>query len=131
MLTISQTAKLLKIDKKTLMRWDKDGKFTAKREKVSKTRCYDEKEVYNHALWFEIRRKHKAHLRVLQDVRKEADKFIRTFPLNPLEDNKPFRLTDMKRAYETLDKWEEDDIVISKEYNKLAIGFTPKIDPEY
>jgi len=131
MLTISQTAKLLGVDKKTLMRWDKEGKFSAKREKVSNTRYYDDEDVYNHALWFEIRRKHKAHLRLLHDVRKEVDRFIRTSPLNPMENPKSFRLVDMKKAYEALHKWEEEDLAISEEYNKLPRGFTPKLNPEY
>ena len=131
MLTISQTAELLKVDKKTLMRWDKEGKFPAKREEVSNIRYYDDEDVHNHALWFEIRRKHKAHLRLLHDVRKEADKFIRISPLNPLENPKPFSLADMKKAYEALHKWEEEDIAISDEYKKLPVGFTPKLDPEY
>jgi len=131
MLAIAQTAELLGVDKKTLMRWDKEGKFPAKREKLSNIRYYDDEDVSNHALWFEIRRKHKAHLRLLHDVRKETDKFIRTSPLNPMENPKTFRLADMKKAYEALHNWEEEDETISNAYSKLPVGFTPKLDPEY
>lgn len=131
MLTISQTAKLLDVDKKTLMRWDTEGQFPAKREKISNIRYYNDEDIHNHVLWFEIRRKHKAHLKLLHDVRKEVDRFIRTSPLNPMENPKLFLLADIKKAYEALHKWEAEDRAISHEYSKLPEGFTPKIDPEY
>lgn len=127
---ISQAAKLLRVNIRTLMRWDNQGKFIANREPLSKIRFYDEKDITNHVIWFEIRRKHKTHLRKLKVIRDEVDKFISTQPLEFGENPKFHKYEDMKKAYDSLHVWEKEEKEIVSEYSKLPNGFKAKIDPE-
>ncbi len=128
MLTISQASKELKVNKKTLIRWDASGKFTAQRESAG-NRVYDELDIQNHAQWFELRRKHRAHNRLLTAIRKEADRFTATQPLG-METPKFHKFEEMKRAYEALRKWEAENKEILKEYSKLPPSFKAKVDPD-
>lgn len=128
MLSISQAAKILGVNKKTLMRWDREGKFPAQRE--AGARVYEEQDIYNHAQWFNLRRKHRAHNRLLTTIRSEVDKYLTTQPLGPMENPKFHKYEDMKKAYGALRKWEEEDKKILEEYSRLPRGFTAKVDPD-
>jgi len=130
MLTISKAAKILGVSKKTLLRWDASGKFLAQREPNSGNRYYDEQDIKNHAAWFTLRKKHRAHNRKLTAIRKEADKFLAISPLNPFEKPNFFDGKKMKAAYDSLNKWEDEDKEIMKEYGNLPLHFRPKIDLE-
>lgn len=128
---ISQAAKLLGVSTRTMMRWDKDGKFPADhKEKLSGIRFYDLDDINNHVFWFNLRRKHKDNLRKLGVIRAEVDKYISTQPLQAGENPKFHKYEDMKRAYDALHKWEEEHREILKEYAKLPSGFKAKVDPE-
>ena len=127
MYPIAKAASLLGINKKTLIRWDAEGKFPATRDK-SGARWYDEVEIANHAMWFKLRRKHRAHNRLLTAIRSECDKYLVTQPLGPMENPKFHKLEDMKKAYDDLHKWEEENRKIIKEYSKLPEGFHAKLD---
>lgn len=129
MLTIAQAAKQLKVNKKTLMRWDASGKFPAKRDSAG-NRTYHEIDIENHAQWFALRRKHRVHNRKLTAIRKEADKYLATQPLGPMENPKFHKYEDMKKAYDALHKWEKEDKKILEEYSKLPEGFKAKLDPD-
>lgn len=128
MLTISQASKKLKVNKKTLIRWDASGKFSAERDSVG-NRVYDELDIENHAQWFMLRRKHRAHNRLLTAIRKEADRFTATQPLG-METPKFHKFEEMKKAYEALRSWELENRRILKEYSKLPHGFKAKVDPD-
>lgn len=128
MLTISQAAEKLQVNKKTLIRWDTSGKFPAQRDS-SGNRVYDEQDILNHAQWFRLRRKHRAHNRQLTAIRKEADRFTATQPLG-METPKFHKLEEMKRAYDALNKWEAKSKEITEEYSKLPRDFEAKVDPD-
>ena len=89
------------------MRWDEDGKFPAHKEPISNMRYYSEEEIIAHALWFEIRRKHKKLLNELDGIRAEVDKYIVTQPLDSGEKPKFHKLEDMKKAFDDLRNWKE------------------------
>ena len=112
------------------MRWDNEGKFLAHREQLSKIRFYDEADILNHANWFELRRKHKLHLKKLDSIRKEVDKFVVTQPLEFGASPKFHKLEDMKKAYDALSDWEKEERKITGEYGNLPSGFKAKVDPE-
>lgn len=128
MLTISQAAEKLTVSKKTLMRWDALGKFPAQRN-ASGHRIYEEQNILNHAHWFKLRRKHKAHNRKLTAIRKEADRFTATQPLG-METPKFHKFEEMKKAYDALHEWESKSREITSEYSKLPRGFKAKLDPD-
>lgn len=127
---ISQAAKILEVSTRTMLRWDKEGKFPAHKEPVSLMRFYDEVDIINHSIWFKLRRKHKAHLRKLGAIREEVNKHVRTQPLEigykPVFHN----IEDMKKAYDALNNWNKVHKAIIEEYAKLPRGFKAKIDPE-
>jgi DNA-binding transcriptional MerR regulator len=127
-LTIAQAAKKLKVNKKTLMRWDALGKYPAQRDKAG-NRIYDEQDILNHAQWFEIRRKHKAHNRQLTAIRREADRFTATQPLG-METPGFHKLEEMKKAYYELHKWESENKKILERYSELPPNFKAKVDPD-
>lgn len=127
-ISIAEAAKKLKISKKTLIRWDESGRFPAIRTSAGEARFYDEEDIKNHALWFEIRRKHKAHNRTLTAIRKEADRFSSTVPLDPGVRVKLHKFEEMKNAYDALRDWEKISREILAEYSKLPVGFKPKVD---
>lgn len=128
MLTIAQASEILGVNKKTLMRWDASGKFPSKREGI--IRYYDEKDIQQHAQWFKLRRKHKEHNRKLGAIRKEVDRFTATQPLGPFDNPHFHKYEDMKRAYDALRAWEQEDKKILEEYSQLPSGFKAKVDPE-
>lgn len=127
---ISQAAKLLDINPRTLMRWDEEGKFPAHKEPLSKMRFYNESEIISHVFWFKLRRKHKAHLKKLDVIRTEVDKYISTQPLQIGENPKFHKLEDMKKAFDAMNKWKNEHNEILKEYSQLPPGFKAKVDPE-
>jgi DNA-binding transcriptional MerR regulator len=129
MLSISQAAQILGVNKKTLMRWDAEGKFPAQRDDTG-ARVYDETEVTHHAQWFKLRRKHRAHNRKLTDIRKEVDKHTATQPLDAPQPPRFHKLEDMKKAFDALHVWEEEHKEILKEYENLPDGFKAKVDPD-
>jgi len=129
-LRISQVAKILKVNTRTLMRWDNEGKFVAHKEPLSKIRFYDEIDILNHEVWFELRRKHKAHLKNLDSIKKEVDRFVVTQPLEFGANPMFHKLEDMKKAYDALRDWEKEERKITSEYGKLPSGFKAKVDPE-
>lgn len=127
---LSQAAKLLEVNPRTLIRWDEEGKFPANKEPISKMRYYDESDIISHVFWFKLRRKHKSHNKKLDDIRKEVNKYIITQPLDPGQNPKFHKLEDMKRAFDKLNKWEEEHLRILKEYSNIPRGFKAKVDPE-
>ncbi len=129
MFTIAQASKKLKVNKKTLIRWDASGKFPAVRD-LSGNRTYDEIDILNHAKWFAVRRKHRAHNRELTAIRKECDKYLATQPLGLTENPRFHKYEDMKKAYGALRKWERDNREILKEYSNLPSHFKAKLDPD-
>lgn len=129
-LSISQVAKMLSVNKKTLMRWDASGKFPAMRESLTGARYYDETDIKNHVLWFDVRRKHKAHLRKLGPIREAISKFINTTPLDPAHPAPVFDGKEMKKAFDSERAWISKEREIEKGYGKLPGGFSPKVDPE-
>jgi len=128
MLTIAQAAEKLGVNKKTLIRWGASGKFSAERD-FAGNRVYDERDIANHAQWFTLRRKHRTHNRQLTAIRKEADRFTATQPLG-METPKFHKYDEMKKAYDALRKWENEDKEILKEYSELPRGFKAKVDPD-
>lgn len=129
-ISIAEAAKILKVSKKTLIRWDESGRYPAIRTSAGKARFYDEEDIKNHALWFEIRRKDKAHNRTLTAIRKEADRFSATVPLQLGVRTKPHKYEEMKKAYDALGNWEKVNREIHAEYSKLPEGFKHKVDIE-
>lgn len=127
-ISISQTAKLLNVSTRTLMRWDKEGKFPAMREQVSNNRYYDLGDVQDHAKWFELRREHRLHLDKLDAIRKEANKFAATQPLQSIRIPKFHKLEDMKKAYDNLHEWEQEHRRILAKYANIRPGFKAKLD---
>ncbi|OGM26852.1 hypothetical protein A2627_05555 [Candidatus Woesebacteria bacterium RIFCSPHIGHO2_01_FULL_39_28] len=130
-ITIAEAAKILGVNKKTLMRWDALGKFPSEREALSGIRYYDKADVLNHAVWFKLRKKHKENLRELDVIRKEVDKYIVTQPLGPFDKPHFHKLEDMAKAFDNLHKWEREHKKILEEYSTLPLGFHAKVDPDF
>lgn len=127
-LTTSQAAKVIGVNKRTLMRWDKSGLLKAKRELVSNIRIYDEEVVEKVRQWFQLRNKHKAHLRKLGPIRSKIDKYIVTQPLSWLEQPKIVSLDEAKKAFNELHNWENQLEKIYKEYAEFTEDYYGKLE---
>ena len=127
---ISQAAELLEVSSRTLMRWDKEGKFPAHKEPLSKMRFYNKLDITNHAFWFKLRRRHKKHLKKLDEIRNEVDKYISTQPLDTGSNPKFHKYEDMKKAFDDLRDWKEKHKLILEDYYQLTPRFKAKVDPE-
>lgn len=106
-ISISQASQILNVSIKTLQRWDEDNTFPALREEVSNNRIYDEEIVREFKAWREARANEKDHLKRLDPIRQNIEKFIVTQPLNPGESPKVFDGKEMSAAYKDLDEWND------------------------
>lgn len=120
MLTVSQAAKILGVNKKTLMRWDDDGWLKAKRDPLNNARLYDEAVIRKIARWYDLRRRHREHLAKLSPIRKNVDRFLPTTPLDAVTPPKLHNGEEMKLAYSELHKWEEEMKKIYEEYGEFT-----------
>lgn len=126
-ININEASKILGVSKKTLIRFDEEGRFPAQRS-TNGYRIYDKTDIENHALWFALRRKHKEHNRKLKTIKDEVDKYISTQPLGPFQKKGFHKLEGMKAAFERLHQWEEEHKEILKEYEKIPEGFKARTD---
>lgn len=130
-ITIGEAAKILNVNKKTLMRWDEVGVFPAEREPVSKIRIYDRAIVEKTARWFDLRKRHKEHLRKLGLIQKNIDKFIPTKPLSAGGNPRGLSVQEtkeMKEAFDTRRKWFKEEEEFDKEYVEFTEGFYGKLE---
>jgi len=123
MLTISQAAKILGVNKKTLMRWDEAGWLRAKRDPLNNARLYDEEVIWKVEKWYDLRRRHKEHLSKLKPIRENVDRFLPKTPLDLTTPTQLHKLEDMKKAFDDLREWEKKQKEIYEEYS----GFTDRM----
>mgnify|MGYP001601134660 CR=1 FL=1 len=114
-ITIAQAAKILNLNKKTLLRWEDAGLLAPKREEVSRIRVYDKARIEKIAKWLDLRKRHLEHLRKLDQIRKNLDKFIPKVPLG-VSTPKGNKFEDMKKAFGDMKQWEAELDEIDKEY---------------
>lgn len=115
-ITIGNAAKILGVNKKTLMRWDKSRLFPATREPVSNIRVYNQDQVENVLHWLALRKKHRAHLQKLVPIRQSLDRFITKQPFPLSGRPKLYKLEEAKKAFNDLHNWENELKKIYKEY---------------
>lgn len=130
MYTTAQAAEKLEVNKMTLIRWHKTDKFNpAQVEPISGTRLYDEDEINLYALWFRLRRRHKQHLRELDEIQKDDYKYIAIIPLDEHKISwQPVSIDELKERSQKIRQWEEEYQKIMKGYWDIPQGFEPKID---
>lgn len=117
-ITISQAAKILGLNKKTLVRWEEAGLLIPAREELSRLRVYDKSRIELIAKWIDLRQRHSEHLKKLDPIRKNLDKFI---PKLPLDIQSPVgnKREDMKKAFDDKRNWEAELKEIEKEYGEF------------
>lgn len=97
-ITISKAAEILRVNKKTLFRWDSEGRFIpAKREEVSKIRLYDEQDVMNLKIVLDHESRNLSNLREIKKVQTELTEMMSVFLISDKE------VDLQKRAVELLD----------------------------
>ncbi len=114
--TISQAAKILNLNKITLLRWDDTGLLIPEREEVSRIRVYDKARIEKIAKWFDLRKRHFDHLRKFDPIRKNLNRFIPKFPLNGNDPPGVHKFEEMKKAFADKKEWEVKLDAIEKEY---------------
>jgi|GEM_PF-3160934 len=130
-ITIGEAAKILSVNKKTLMRWDETDMFPAEREPVSKIRIYDKAIVEKTARWFDLRKRHKEHVHKITAIQANIDRFISTRPLSPGENLKGMsteEAREMKKAFDVRREWFKEEDEFDKEYVEFTEGFYGKLE---
>ncbi|MEK7498182.1 MAG: MerR family transcriptional regulator [Patescibacteria group bacterium] len=135
-LTASQAAKIIGVNKKTLLRWDEAGLLPVSeedREGVLRSRRYEREKVEKIAGWRRLRKREKIHLRKLGAINKWKNKYIPLKPidlLNPPKGLTPDEFKDMKAAYKASREWNEELGRIDREYIKFTEDYYRKIPDE-
>lgn len=114
-ISIKQAAEILKLNQKTLLRWEESGLLIPDREEVSRIRVYDKTRIEMIAKWLDLRKRNLEHLRKLDPIRKNLDKFIPKVPLD-VSTPKGNKFEDMKKAFGDMRQWEAEHDEINKEY---------------
>lgn len=105
-ITISKAAEILGVNKKTLFRWDEDGRFKpTRRETVSKIRLYNEDDIHTLKKVLEHEKRFQKNVKEWKQI------------LNDLTQDKSFLLTD---KYIQLSEREEE---LSERHRKLMDEF--------
>ncbi len=130
LITSTEAAKILKVNKLTLIRWDKEGKFPPTVKESSGRRMYNKNFVESHAKWLDLRKRHRKHLNLLGPIRTEANKFVgkQLTPGEPLVTY--LDLAEMKKAYDAMDDWNKKEKKITSEYSMLPPNFKVLVDPD-
>ncbi|OGH18714.1 MAG: hypothetical protein A3F31_00595 [Candidatus Levybacteria bacterium RIFCSPHIGHO2_12_FULL_38_12] len=115
LIKIGEAAKILGVNKKTLMRWDQSGLFPAKREQVSNIRVYDKAIVEKANKWLDFRKREKEHLDKLAGINKKRDKFIPIIPLGSSSNPQVHSYKEMKKVYGEYDDWKKKYDELQKE----------------
>ena len=113
-----------------MLRWPKEGKFNPTQvDPVSGTRLYEEDEINLYALWFRLRRRHKQHLRKLDEIQKDDYKYISTVPLDQRKQSlEPVSIEVLKKRSADRHEWEQEYEKIMRGYWEIPKGFEPKLD---
>ncbi len=110
-ITISKAARILGVNKVTLIRWDNSGKLSAKRESVSENRYYSLELI-------EALANYRFHLKNLKQIRENVNKHLVTRPLDPFAPFEPHNLEEMKRAFSDLREWKRKYKMLRRKYLK-------------
>lgn len=109
-ITTSQAARILGVSKKTLMRWDKSGKFSPrKREEVSRSRVYEESEVRDLRYLIDHEKRFRENLKRWKSIREELNPYRKQFYIDShaaeLEEQYDMCMEEHKRLMEEVDKF--------------------------
>lgn len=128
LITSTETASLLGVNPRTLLRWEERGWLKSKRDKNG-NRIYraDHVRLAKGAWdqWLSLRRHHREHLRKLPAIQKEIERFIVTTPLSITDNGKLLNskdMNDMKEAFQKMKDWQEKSQEINKMYHEFLGG---------
>ena len=107
-MTIKQVADELKVSTKTLRRWEEKGYLVPDREETTRIRLYHPYLINYWKKLLELDRTLKKHLGLLDGLRKELDKHMLEQVYKPGESLKLLDFESFNKAYETMEKWEND-----------------------
>ena len=103
-MTISQAAKILGVNKKTLMRWDDSGRFSPTRESVSNIRVYDRAEVESLKIIRNHERRYREAIKQLRETLTALSSYARQYWLDKQEMDLSDELERLQRTYEKLNE---------------------------
>ncbi len=116
LLTINQVAEILGVSTKTLRRWEESKYFIPDRDPYANTRLYHPVVVEYWKALLEMSRRMNEHLKKLEPIRKELNKYLVLEPLSPGQRLPMMNTEGFSIACAAEDNWE-------KEWNKLMIEF--------
>jgi DNA-binding transcriptional MerR regulator len=129
-ISTSEATRILGINKQTLFRWEKSGSLPAvERKGLTEARMYDKETIEEIAMWRNLRKEEKAHLRKLGKIREKLDSYLPTKPLDAFESPRMLshaEFLDMKKGYEDLRKWEKKLDEIQESYWSFAKDYFGK-----
>ena len=122
-LTIGQVAKILGVNKKTLMRWDESGRFRPTRENVSNIRVYEESVVRDLKFLMDHEKKYNENLRLKRKVALELNPYHRVFLLSSREGEFLDKEEELVQEHKKLlEEFEKFDLRIKILYKRFYIS---------
>lgn len=108
MMTIKQAADELGVSTKTLRRWDKSGYLVPERKPKTKIRLYHPHLISYWKKLLELDRVLKKHLKLLDSLRKELDKYMLEQDYKPGEKLKLLDVESFSKVRNTMEQWDEE-----------------------
>lgn len=109
-ITAGEAAKILGISKRTLYRWEDEGKIQSIREGLLKIRVYDRDYIEIAKKVIDLGKEEKAHLKKLPDVKKQADEYglLQEYvPGRPLKLSTNEEVAAAMKAFDAEEAWLE------------------------
>ncbi len=114
-ITSSEAAKILEVTKRTLYRWENEGRVRVKREGILKTRIYDKSYIEILKQIIDLDKEEKNHIKKLPAIQDEVKKHLLMQDVGSLRAGEPMVLMDIEKASVAFDKEEE----WSREHNEI------------
>lgn len=103
-ITSANAVKILGISKRTLFRWEKEGKIANIRDNVSKARIYDQDYIKQTAEILELDRQEKEHCAKLPAVMENVRRYLFVSDVHETRATGRHHLMDIDKASEAMDE---------------------------
>lgn len=102
-ITAAEASEILGISKRTLFRWEEEGRINSKREGILKVRLYDKDYITQSAEILRLNRLEKEHLAKLPAIRERVKQHLFVQDVHALHAGEPMKFMDVDAATKAFD----------------------------
>lgn len=115
LITSSQAAKILNISKKTLYRWEQEGRIRVEREGVLNVRVYDRSYIQMVKRIIDLDEQEEKHLKKLPAIRERVKEHLFAHDVESIRSGEPLKFMDIEKASKAFD----DEEAWLKEHERI------------